>query len=506
MGEDRKEIVLFSWLGTGDVRNTSKKGKLSGALFDAIQMKSPDRVFLLNGLDYKKQGSSQEEVEGYLKELESTLGTKLQVKRIEGFNPIDYREICSHVIPFLEKHYEQGAETFFLQTSGTPSTAVVWILLSQTSFPASLLQTSAQTGAEVVNLPFRVVADFIPSNRDRKILGLVAGDEGDSDIIYHCDAMKQVLAKVDRVALHDFPIILLGESGTGKELFAKRIHEKSKQSSGNLIAVNCGAIPENLAESELFGHKKGAFTGASTDKKGVFEQAKGGTLFLDEIGELPLNLQVKLLRALQEKVVIPVGGTEQDKIEVDVRIIAATHRDLQKDIANRKFREDLFYRLAVGVVQIPPLRDRDDDVLRIAEHMLDEINKGMAKEVDHYKRKQLGKCAKKVVENYWWPGNVRELRSTLCRICLWTDHAVISGKDVEKHLIQAPNGTNDYDIMQRPLGKGLDVKALQAELRDHYIKRAAEATGGCVVKMVELIGLSSPTIHKNWSKKNDPKL
>ena len=366
MSDAEKEKVLFSWFGKSDVRNTNKNNKPSGALGSAIDFLNPDKLFLLNGLDYEKKPddkdkegrSGKEQIEGFVKILKDSYGDRLVIQRVEEMNPIDYQEICAALLPFLTKHYQKEADTYFLQTSGTPSMAVTWALLAQSRFPAQLVQTSESKPAEIINLPFRVVADFIPSEKEAAVQALLSDVEG-GEILYSGEPMESLLRRADRVALHDLPALILGESGTGKELFAKRIHEKSRRTQERMICVNCGAIPEHLAESELFGHIKGAFTGANADKKGKFQAANRGTLFLDEIGELPPDCQTKLLRALESGAVTKVGSHEEE--HVDIRIVAATHRDLQADVAEGRFREDLFYRLAVGVLKIPPLSERKGD-------------------------------------------------------------------------------------------------------------------------------------------------
>ena len=213
---------------------------------------------------------------------------------------------------------------------------------------------------------------------------------------------------IERVAPTKSSILIIGESGTGKELVARELHDQSTLKGKPFVPVNCGAIPENLIESELFGHKKGSFTGAVADKPGLFEVANGGTLFLDEIGELPLPMQVKLLRALQERVIRRVGGN--DDIKLDVRIVAATNRNLEAAVKKGTFREDLYYRLNVIMLETPALRDRKGDVAILANHFLDKFNKKFGKELQGIEPEAL-----KQLESHKWPGNVRELENALER-------------------------------------------------------------------------------------------
>ncbi len=237
-------------------------------------------------------------------------------------------------------------------------------------------------------------------------------------IIGSCAPMQELFRRIGRVAPTDTTVLILGESGTGKELVARALHEQSGRRSGPLISVNCAAIPDTLIESELFGHEKGAFTGANAMRKGLVEAADGGTLFLDEIGELPLEAQARLLRLLQEKEVRRVGSTESRK--VDVRVCAATHRDLKALVGTGRFREDLFYRLNVFELKLPPLRERGDDVLELAERLLERACRKINRETLHY-----APAALRAIRGYAWPGNVRELENAIERAAILCDEQTI---------------------------------------------------------------------------------
>ncbi|MDZ7842654.1 MAG: sigma-54 dependent transcriptional regulator [Gammaproteobacteria bacterium] len=226
----------------------------------------------------------------------------------------------------------------------------------------------------------------------------------DDGLIGHSKGMKEVRKQVAQIAGKDFPVLITGESGTGKELIARSIHDQSKRSCAPFVAVNCGAIPPALIQSELFGHEKGAFTGADKRRLGRFEAASGGTLFLDEIGDLSLDLQVNLLRVLEESVIERVG--DHRSVTVDTRIIAATNVDMKEALRESRFREDLYYRLNVFQIDVPPLRDRGDDVLTLAETFLSELNEGSEK-------RSLSSRAKRAMRAYTWPGNVRELMNRI---------------------------------------------------------------------------------------------
>ena len=233
---------------------------------------------------------------------------------------------------------------------------------------------------------------------------------------------------IKKLARSQAPIYISGESGTGKELVARMIHEQGARSDKSFVPVNCGAIPAELMESELFGHIKGSFTGANTDKQGLFQVAHGGTLFLDEVAELPLPMQVKLLRAIQEKAIRPVGGQKEQS--VDIRILSATHKDLVKMVADGEFRQDLFYRINVIELSVPPLRDRGDDIFLLVDHILDDLSVQIGETLS------LSPAAKKALKSYSFPGNVRELENILERAMTLCDGEVIEVED-----LQLPKGS-----------------------------------------------------------------
>jgi transcriptional regulator with PAS, ATPase and Fis domain len=271
------------------------------------------------------------------------------------------------------------------------------------------------------------------------------------------------------------------------------------RSDKNFVPINCGAIPPELVESELFGYAKGAFTGAAGSKPGYFEMAHKGTLFLDEVGELPKNIQVKLLRVLQEGEVYRVGSTKP--IKIDVRVIAATNRSLIDEVVNDSFREDLFYRLAVAVIKLPPLRERPGDLSLLIDKLMDQIN--MEGEfVTGYKHKKISASARNLLINYNWPGNIRELYNTLTRAAIWSTGTSITDQDIQDAIISIPGAkSTDMDILNRPMEYGIDLQEIIRSVAVHYLKRGLDQTNGNKTKAAELLRFPSYQTLTNWLKK-----
>ena len=271
-----------------------------------------------------------------------------------------------------------------------------------------------------------------------------------------------------------------GESGTGKELIARVIHNSSSRARQQFLSINCGALPESLLESELYGYERGAFTGAVRDKKGLFQEASRGTLFLDEISETSPSMQVKLLRTIQEHVVRPVGGTIEEK--VDVRIITATNRDLEERIAQGKFREDLYYRINVIPIFLPPLRERREDVSLLIDHFLSRF----ARELKQPK-KRVTSTALKLLESYDWPGNVRELENLIERAVALSSSDVVDVRDFPESLAKRPaNVESPVDLPP----DGLDLEALLDRQRVDLMRQALARTGGVQTKAAELLRMT----------------
>jgi two-component system, NtrC family, response regulator AtoC len=290
--------------------------------------------------------------------------------------------------------------------------------------------------------------------------------------------MLDIFRTISKIADFKTTVLLTGESGTGKELVARAIHKRSSRTDAPFVAINCGAIPENLLESELFGHKRGAFTDASSDRRGLFEEANGGTLFLDEIGELPLNLQVKLLRVVQEDSIRRLGDSKD--IVVNVRLIAATHRDLAADVKAGRFREDLFYRINVLLIHIPPLRNRREDVNLLIDHFISRNNARLGT-----RSRGVSTEARKLLLEYAWPGNVRELENTIERAMVLTETDLLEVSDLPDRIRDA------LDPVQVHLASGeLSIKRTAAAIEQILIRRALTKTKGNRTRAADLLEIS----------------
>jgi two-component system nitrogen regulation response regulator GlnG len=328
-------------------------------------------------------------------------------------------------------------------------------------------------------------------------------EEHQDSIVGKSAALQQVFKMIGRVSHSDAPVMITGESGSGKELVARAIHHYSQRSAKSFLAINCAAIPEQLLESELFGHEKGAFTGATGQRIGRFEQSIGGTLFLDEIGDMPVQLQSKILRVLQGGEFSRVGGNET--LRTDVRIVAATNKNLEQEVAKKSFREDLFYRLNVVRIQLPPLRQRTEDIRLLAEYFLQKV--ALQK---HLPRLQISEEAVRVLEGYSWPGNVRELENTIQRACVLATSDILLPKDI-------PLGTTDGNEAAAAVASPVAAAPLTTEsaielllnaaqndpdvqllpwLEREFMLYAMKTTKGNQVRAAKLLGITRATLRK----------
>ena len=376
-------------------------------------------------------------------------------------------------LAFLEKYKESGG------------TALV-IMMSAYGDDEAALEAIRRGAYDFIAKPFRadqvllVVRKAIEREGLRREVQQLHDElvalRAPSGIVGRSPKMEQALALADKVARHPSTVLITGESGTGKELIARHIHEASPRAARPFVAVNCGAIPEALLESELFGHAKGAFTGATAERQGLFEEAHEGTLFLDELGDLPVPLQVKLLRALQEGEVRRVGDNASRS--VDVRLVAATARDLESDVAEGKFRADLYYRINVVRIHLPALRERSEDIPELVRHFVDRFNRRLGLHVTG-----LSASAMRALVEYPWPGNVRELENVVERAMVLTDGPQLDVEQLPALSTPAsrPDGASPLD---------LSVKRRTEELERVLIKEALERTRGNRTRAAKLLDLS----------------
>ncbi|MFL5344657.1 MAG: sigma 54-interacting transcriptional regulator [Hyalangium sp.] len=304
-------------------------------------------------------------------------------------------------------------------------------------------------------------------------------DQRYGDIVGACQGMKDVYKRIDKIALTDISVLITGETGTGKELIAREIHRHSPRAKGPFVTINCGAIPENLLESELFGHVKGAFTGAVATRPGKFQAAIGGTLFLDEIGEMPLQLQVKLLRALQEKVVYKVGDNRGEA--VDIRVVAATNKILEEEVKKNTFREDLYYRLNVVTLKLPPLRERGEDVIVLGRFFLQKYAKEFGSKV-----KGFTPAATVAMKKYAWPGNIRELENRLKKAVVLADKPLL--------------GADDLDLKPENLDPIMPLLQAKEEFQKRYINEVLARNNGNRTKTAKDLGVDPRTIFRHLEK------
>ena len=479
------ERWLISWIGRMDI-NAMTEGARLGPIASALDgTYAYTRICLLNNMDPLLG-------ERYRNWIAPRAGCGVEVQQVALSSPTQHGEIYTQVSAFLSGLGlpSQSIELTFHLSPGTPAMIAIWIILAKTRFPARLIQTSVERGLETADFLFDLASDFLPEylrRSEERIQRLQAPAPTTPEfaaIIHTSPQMQRQVTLARRMAAFEVPMLVLGETGTGKELFAKAIHAASRRHDGPFIAVNCGAISRELANSELFGHKKGAFTGAERNHEGYFEAARHGTLFLDEVGDLAPDSQVRLLRVLQEKELTPVGDTR--KVVVDVRIIAATHKDLAVEVAAGRFRQDLFQRLAVGVLQIPPLHARGEDVVLLIDYFLEQINRDGAG-MPEAQVKSLAPDARALLMDHPWPGNIRELYSTLFRAAVWSLAPVIEAGDVRQAFLALGVAQRD-PMLERQFGSGFSLPAMKDELERHYIELALARSPDNRTQASELLG------------------
>ncbi len=400
--------------------------------------------------------------------------TDLKMKGVDGI------ELCERLVAT-----RPDVPVVLMTAFGSMETAVAAIRAGAYDFvtkPVEMDMLSLTLSRAVKHRELQEQIKVLSALVDRSPHGTYGEMLGDSSV------MHALYEQLERIADSDAPVMILGESGAGKEMVARSIHDASRRRDQPFVAVNCAALPETLLESELFGHTRGAFTDARSDRKGLFVQADGGTLLLDEIGELPLTVQPKLLRALEESQVRPVGGNSEESF--DVRLLTATNRDLETAVEEGKFREDLFYRIHVIPVEVPPLRARGTDVLLLAQHFIDRFASDAEKNVTGFSEP----TAEKMLA-YNWPGNVRELRNVIQRAVALTRYDKLAVNDL-------PEKIRDYRSSQVIIGGGDPAELLSLEeIEQRYIEHVLKTVDGNKTLAAKVLGLDRKTLYRKLKQK-----
>lgn len=440
------------------------------------------------------------------------LVTKFETVDFYVSDVVDYGVIWDRLLKSLEeirqRIYEYlparlQVEWLFLLDSGTPQMkSCLFLAAAARKFPATLYQgippefSGGAYKSRVVNIdPFSFVRSALVFDEQEEGKVSEPGvEEYKNSAGGNAPKYREAEERALHIAQYEDPVLLLGETGTGKTRIARQIHEASRRNGGPFVEVNCSAIPRDLAESELFGHVQGAFTGANKNRSGKIRAAQGGTLFLDEIGDLPLELQVKLLKVLEEHILYPVGSDEP--VKVNIRLIAATHRDLEQMVKDGSFRKDLYQRLKVVVIRLPPLRERKEDILPLAQYFLDERNR------KYGENKELSEAVKSSLLEYSWPGNVRELRNTIDSACSISQKDLINLDVLPEELqtnaltasgLQGLSGFMQGDILPQ---EGLDLRARLLQMEWSYVAAALRRTGGNREAAAKLLGMTGHAFRK----------
>lgn len=511
-----KQRVLVQWIGHTDLRAMAVS--LPAGQRDEIMQKLKGEVpqngdvgptkTLLNTQEFDEIRLLSNYPAAWNKNFATWLGVKAKVIAVDLKKPTDYKTIfplADTELAALRNRKDWGNTQLCLHLSpGTPAMAAVWLLLGKTRYPATFYETYGGK-SWVTEIPFDLTIDVIPEffkDPDALLQHLASESpgeiEGFKDIVGDSTAIREAVGRAKRAAIRGVAILLLGESGTGKEMFAQAVHRASPRCDKPFLAINCAALSKSLLESELFGHTKGAFTGAEKERKGAFELVDGGTIFLDEVGECDLETQAKMLRVLQP---LPGEGPSIRSIrrlgddrdrKVDVRIIAATNSDLHKAIRDGRFREDLFYRLATITITLPPLRDRKVDIPRIAQKLLDQINRQFQEEEPNYKHKSLSASAISFVKRHAWPGNVRQLFNVLVQAAVMNDDCTLERTHLVAALGEMPADSSGLNaILERPIGDDFEVEEYLNDVHRSYLRRAMEEAKGVKTQAARLLGMKN---------------
>ena len=489
--------ILLSWIGTHDL-DAAEAGAEPGRGPIAAALSALELEYVVLLTDW-----APERADSYVQWASTQTSASIRLVRVSLSSPTAMDEVygaARSTITDVQREFAGDIELTFHISPGTSVMASVWILIAKAEVPAKLVQSSKEAGVQEVDVPFEIEAIYLPSlQRDGQLKHLAAGEPPKhpafDEIVFESKVMGDVIERAQRVAQSSVPVLIEGPSGTGKELFARAIHEASDRRALPIVTVNCGALSKNLVESELFGHRKGAFTGAISDQPGFFRKAHGSTIFLDEVGELQADVQVKLLRVLQEGKVRPVGDTTE--YPVDARIVAATNRSLTRAVNEGRFREDLFFRLAVAVLELPALRNRGPDLRRLIDELLSRVNTDLAKGYKSYTPKSLTIGARSLLLGHSWPGNIRELQNTLTRAALWSEADSITKSDMDEAL-RTVTLTRTGDLLSQALGEEFEITSVLEEVRDHFVLRAWDEANQVKTRAAKLVGLENYQTYSNW--------
>jgi len=475
--------VLLSFIGNNDCYLSQGQ---EGAIISILKSGCYDALYILfNKENYLE---SVYEIKDYCRKLFPAL--QVFFEPAVSIDPIDYNLVYPAMYNAVTniKQKEEDKKTSFVVsvTSGTPTMHSCWILLKQGgAINAELIQCSRENGIKPITFDLNDFprlkserlerVEFSRLARENISLKRMVDWEFD-DFIGNCDAIKSVKDKISTISKYDMPVYIGGESGTGKEIAARVIHRQSSRKYMPFIPVNCGSISENLFESEFFGHKKGSFTGAIAEHLGFFSDADGGTLFLDEVADLPLSMQVKLLRVLESGIINPVGGKPK---KVNVRLLTASNKNLQELVFEGKFREDLFYRIVNYELALPPLRTRGTDILLLAHYFVKLFNQL------HHTSKTLSTLAEKTLLTHAWKGNVRELRNTIQIACINCAGDIVRPEDIECKSIGS-----DPDLVINIPDDGID---LEKDILPLYYRAALKKSRGNAAQAARLLKLEPHT-------------
>ncbi len=487
--------ILLSFTGFRDpfFNGLIDQTEQPGPILSLLSEREFDRVILFSTPNTRKNtDDTKTEIKRRFPKIE------VEIKDLILSDPTDYKPILDGLrnhSKAIQQEFKK-AMLFVAVSSGTPQMHACWLLLvAAGEIPARLLhirrpqfvskERPLVSEIDITSREFPEVRAPVKTSffvEDSSKVDIVLSNLG---LVGDSPKFKKALEIGATLAPTTSPILILGETGTGKELFARFVHSLSNCATDCFIAVNCAAIPEDLVESLLFGHKKGSFSGAITDQLGKFEIANGGTLFLDELGELPQKAQAKLLRVLQDGLVEPIGSKKPNKTKV--RIIAATNSDLRRQVRQGKFRDDLYYRLNVGVIELPPLRDRRDDIPKLALFILDKINNSLRNP------KKLSSTALNRLQNHNWPGNIRDLEHAIERSVRLSRVEVLAADDL---IITEPVSVSDpLEALPSP-GEGFSLEEFLGSARKQIILRALETAKGNQSEAARLLGITPQAVHK----------